>query len=314
MGSTGRLLAIDWGSSTLRGALLDGDGTVVDERSRASGMLNVAPGGFDAAFEDAFGDWMDVPGTRCLMAGMVGSRQGWVEADYVACPAGLDDFVAHLRRVGADVSSRRCDIAIVPGARCEHDGVPDVLRGEEVKALGVVDLLGGADATVVSPGTHSKWITVADGRLREFSTAMSGQMFALLRRHSILARSIPEPVGDDDALDGAAFDEGVRRALAGCSLLQTAFSVRTLALFGRMPAASLASYLSGLVIGDELRCRPLDRIGPVVLIGAPALTERFARALALGGVGVRSYGEEVVWRGLAAIDRRRLGIGAGGRG
>jgi 2-dehydro-3-deoxygalactonokinase len=106
----------------------------------------------------------------------------------------------------------------------------------------------------------------------------------------------------------------VRRALAGCSLLQTAFSVRTLALFDRVPAASLASYLSGLVIGEELRCRPLEGIGSVVLIGTPALTERFARALALCGVAVRTYGEEVVWRGLAAIDRRRIETGAGGRG
>jgi 2-dehydro-3-deoxygalactonokinase len=306
MGSTGRLLAIDWGSSSLRGALLDSGGNVLDERSRPSGMLHVARGDFDAAFEAAFGDWMDLPGTRCLMTGMVGSRQGWVEADYVPCPAGLDDFVAYLRRVGTDASGKRRDIAIVPGACCEHDGVPDVLRGEEVKALGALELLGVTDATVVSPGTHSKWITIESGRLRGFSTAMSGEMFALLRRHSILARSMPDADGDDDALDGAAFDEGVRRALASCSLLQTAFSVRTLALFDRMPVPSLASYLSGLVIGDELRCRPLAGAGAVVLTGAPALTVRFARALALCGVVARTFGEEVVWRGLAALDRRRL--------
>src|SRR6185369_14418146 len=148
---------VDWGSSSLRAALIDGDGTVVDVRSTDSGMLKVERSGFDAVFEAEFGDWMDVAGTRCLMAGMVGSRQGWVEADYVACPCDRDDFVARLKPVG-EASAKRRDIAIVPGASCVVGGVPDVLRGEEVKAIGVLDLLSADSANVVSPGTHSKWM------------------------------------------------------------------------------------------------------------------------------------------------------------
>jgi 2-dehydro-3-deoxygalactonokinase len=297
-----RLVAVDWGSSSLRAALLDVDGTVVDERSTEDGMLSVARTGFDAVFETAFGDWMDVAGTRCLMAGMVGSRQGWVEADYVPCPSGLDDFVAHLRPVGA-ASRRSRDIAIVPGASCRRDGVPDVLRGEEVKVLGVLELLETDTAVVVSPGTHCKWMTVENGRLASFATAMTGEVYALFRRHSILARGMPPE--SEDELDGAAFDDGVRRALDGCNLLQTAFGVRTLSLFGELPAAALASYLSGLVIGDELRCRPLEGVDAVALVGAPALTDRYARALAHCRVAVRSFDEGAVWRGLWAIDRLR---------
>ena len=102
-----RLLAVDWGSSSLRAALIEDDGTVVDVRSTDSGMLKVERSGFDAVFEAEFGDWMDVAGMRCLMAGMVGSRQGWVEADYVPCPCGIDDFVARLRAVGPVASRRR---------------------------------------------------------------------------------------------------------------------------------------------------------------------------------------------------------------
>ena len=97
----GRLLAIDWGSSALRGALLDDDGQVIEQRASARGMLTIQPGGFAEVFEGEFGDWMDMPGTRCLMAGMVGSKQGWVEAAYCPCPAGLQDVAGRLTRLQA---------------------------------------------------------------------------------------------------------------------------------------------------------------------------------------------------------------------
>jgi 2-dehydro-3-deoxygalactonokinase len=233
---------------------------------------------------------------------MVGSRQGWFEAEYCACPAGLAEVAAAVRVLDRSATARGRDIAIVPGLSCEHDGVPDVIRGEEVKVFGAIELLGIAEAQIALPGTHSKWASVGGGRIERFSTVMSGEFYALLRQHSILARTLP---AEDGALDEAAFDLGVRRALDGPSLLQTAFSVRTLSLFDRLSAAALPSYLSGLVIGEELRCRPLDGTGAVVLIGAPTLVERFERALALRGVGVRRLGEEAAWRGLWAIDRRR---------
>ncbi len=303
MTAPGRLLAIDWGSSALRGALLDSSGAVLEERTVARGMLTVAPGEFGAVFESHFGDWIAVPGTRCLMAGMVGSKQGWVEAAYCRCPAGLDEVARALTAV--DNAAGR-DIAIVAGVSCEHDGVPDVLRGEEIAIFGALDLLGSADATIVLPGTHSKWVRVAGGRILDFSTAMSGEFYALLRRHSILARSLPP---EDGALDGVAFDAGVTRALAGPGLMQIAFSVRTLALFERMAAAALPSYLSGLVIGEELRGRSLERGGEVVVVGAPALAERYQRALAQCGIGVRRFGEEASWRGVWAIDARRAQVG-----
>ena len=296
-----RLLAIDWGSTALRGALLDERGRVLDQRAVQRGMLTVQPGGYAEIFEAQFGDWMDVAATRCLMAGMVGSKQGWVEAPYCPCPAGLGEVAARLTRVDAAAAGKVRDISIVPGIRCEHDGVPDVMRGEEIKIFGALEMLGVDDAVIVLPGTHSKWATVAGGRIVSFSTVMSGEFYALLRQHSILARTLAP---DDGALDAAAFDRGVAHALKGHSLMQTAFSVRTLALFDGLPAAAMPSYLSGLVIGEELRCRPLDGVAEVVVIGAPALAERFGRALAQRGLRLRTLGEEAAWRGLAAIARR----------
>ena len=298
--TTTRLLAIDWGSSALRGALLDDDGRVVDQRSAARGMLTIEPGGFAGVFESTFGDWMDVPGTRCLMAGMVGSRQGWMEAPYCPCPSGLADLARHMAWVPDAPGGVR--LGIVPGLSFTQDDVPDVMRGEEIKVFGALALLGRDDATLVLPGTHSKWARVEHGRVVEFATVMSGEFYALLSRHSILAKSLPS---HQETFDAEAFDRGVGHALdTSTSLMQTAFSVRTLALFERLPEPARPSYLSGLVIGEELRCRPLEGVGEVVLIGAPVLAERFERALRRRGVAVHVLGEDAAWLGLHAIDRR----------
>src|SRR5947209_9815170 len=117
------LLAIDWGTSSLRGALIDAEGVVLAEKSCDRGLLNVGRDGFEATLEAEFGEWLAISGVRCLMAGMVGSRQGWVEAPYVSCPAGHDEFAAHLEPVPKLARGPHPEIAIVPGACCEHDGV-----------------------------------------------------------------------------------------------------------------------------------------------------------------------------------------------
>ena len=297
------LLAIDWGSTSMRAALLDETGAVLAERSAPRGMLTIAPDGFAEAFEEHVGDWMDEAGTRCLMAGMVGSKQGWVEAPYCACPAGLDEIAAGVKGVDTHVVKRGRRIAVVPGVSCERNGVPDVMRGEETQVFGALDLLGLHDGLFVLPGTHSKWVIVESDRIRELTTVMSGELYDLLRKHSILSRSLP-PADADVAHDAAAFDRGVRASLGGGSLLQTAFSVRTLALFGRMSAEALPSYLSGLVIGEELRCQPLPRGRKVVVVGAPVLARRFERALDLAGVASVRLSEEAAWRGLHVIHAR----------
>jgi 2-dehydro-3-deoxygalactonokinase len=284
-----QLLAVDWGTSSLRGALLDSHGRVLKERTFPRGILTVAPGDFAAVFEACFANWMGAAGTFCLISGMAGSKQGWLEAPYCACPAGFDEVASQLAWIKAG------RIAIVPGLSCEHEGIPDVMRGEETQVFGALQLLGLQDGLLVLPGTHSKWVSVRSGRIEKFSTSMTGEFYALLRQHSLLARSLPETDGE---VDWAAFDEGVALALRGAGLLQTAFSVRTLSLFGRMAAARLPSYLSGLVIGEEIRTRDLPAGAPVVLIGAELLTERYERALAQRQAIVQRAGAEATWRGL----------------
>ena len=288
------LVAIDWGTSSLRGALLDAHGRVLDERSAPRGILSVPAGEFGAVFESLVGDWMRASGhARCLISGMAGSKQGWVEAPYCACPAGLDEIAGKVIPVDGD------RIALVPGLSVEHDGVPDVMRGEEVQIFGAVALTGRRDGLFVLPGTHNKWARVADGRVTGFRTFMTGEFYALLGTHSILSRTI-----DPQApLDEAAFLRGVAQAGNAEGLLHNAFGARTLSLFGRMEAAELASYLSGLLIGEELRTQSLHAKGEVVLIGAPALTQRYELAMRASGVTSRTLGAEATWAGLHALSR-----------
>ncbi len=298
------MIAIDWGTSALRGALLDRQGVVREERSAPLGILHVPRGGFETTFNDLFGDWMRPPGQVALMAGMVGSQQGWQEAPYCPCPATARDIAQALRWV------KPGRIAIVPGLSCRHAGlpdstqleqVPDVMRGEETQILGALAVTGLRDATLVLPGTHSKWARVRGHAIEDFVTYMTGEVYQLLRQHSILARTLP---ADPGAPDEEAFEWGVARALQGAGLLHTAFSVRTLSLFEQVAASRLPDYLSGLVIGEEFRLHAPDPATPVVLVGAPALTARYQRALALAGVQARCLEGGVTWTGLWQLARQ----------
>ena len=290
------LIAVDWGTSTLRGAMMAGDGTVLEELSAPDGILSVPAGGFEAVFAKHFGRWQQATGALALIAGMAGSRQGWQEAAYCACPAGFADIAARLQWI------EPARVALVPGLSCEDRGVPDVMRGEETQVFGALDLLALDDALLVLPGTHSKWVTVKDGCVVGLRTFMTGEIYALLRQHSILARTLPESDGE---LDTDSFRRGVAHAAASASLLHAAFSVRTLALFERLPSASMPSYLSGLLIGEELRAQVLSRIvESVVLIGAPALTARYRLALESVGIAATTVGSQASWRGLWAIARQ----------
>ena len=286
----GHLVAVDWGTSSLRGALLDADGRVLEEQSHPRGILSVKPGGFTAVFETLFADWMRPHGTRCLISGMAGSKQGWVEAPYCACPAGLPE----VRSKVIDIEAGR--IAIVPGLNDEHAGVPDVMRGEEVQIFGAIALTGLQDGLFVLPGTHNKWARVKDGRVIGFHTFMTGEFYALLSQHSILARTMDVSA----PLDEVAFLRGVTQTDNGEGLLHNAFGARTLALFNRMAAPELSSYLSGVLIGEELRTQSVHA-GAVVLIGSPALTERYALALNATGTQTRTLGAEATWAGLHAL-------------
>lgn len=284
-----RLVALDWGTSSLRAWLLGDAGAVLAEKSAPLGILKVPNGDFAAVFRELCGDWL-VPSRPAIASGMIGSRQGWVEAPYAACPAGFES----LARGFAWAESGGTRLAIVPGVSCvDASGVPDVMRGEETQVFGALD---AADRAYVLPGTHSKWVTVSGGRIEAFATYMTGELFAVMRQHSILGRLMS--VEAAHAPD--AFRRGWEASLAGDgALLHRLFGTRTLGLLGRLAPEEAPSYLSGLLIGDEVRAAARALAGSTVtVIGDPVLCERYREVLAGGGVGAR----------IAPPDAARVGL------
>ena len=289
------LIAIDWGTSSLRGARLDASGQLLAAREFPRGILTVPPGQFEAVFNELFGDWMQAPDALCLISGMAGSQQGWREAPYCPCPAGFAELGQHLLWL------RPGRIALVPGLSCQLQGlspVPDVMRGEEVQIFGALRLTQRSSATLVLPGTHSKWVQVQDGQVREFRTFMTGEVFALMSQHSILGKTLDL----NGAFDEAVFLQGVAQSQQAGSVLHHLFAVRTLGLFKRLSAAQLPSYLSGLLIGEELRTQAASAdSAPLILIGNEALTQRYSLALKMQGIACQRHGAEATWAGLFAL-------------
>jgi 2-dehydro-3-deoxygalactonokinase len=282
------MIGIDWGTTSLRAYRMASDGVIVEKREAPKGILAVAPGDFAAVLRDQVRGWSETP---ILMSGMVGSRQGWQEAPYVQCPAGAGEISRHL--VQAEPG-----IWIVPGVSyVDESGVPDVMRGEETQILGVLDELGD-DALVCLPGTHSKWVRVRGGRITAVRTHFTGEMFAVLKAHSLLGRMMEEGPTDD-----RAFADGVDRSGDEGGVLHHVFGVRTRGLFGELRGAQAASYLSGLLIGHEMRSAP-ER-GRIEILGTPALGALYARAAGLLGIGCRLLDPEAAPRGLFRLARAR---------
>ncbi len=289
------MIAIDWGLTSFRAWRLGADGTIAAALAAPRGIRGIAAGGFSAALDELLSPWLspwpESRGEVLLLCGMVGSRQGWAEAPYAACPARAGDIAAALMPVPGREGS-----FIVPGLSCRNDGVADVMRGEETQILGVMAALGPGAHTLCLPGTHSKWATVEDGAVVSFRTAMTGELYGLMRTASTLAPVMPEGAGEDDA----AFAAGVARSGEAGGLPHHLFGLRAAALLGDRAADALPSFLSGLLIGHEVRALATGT-GPVHVVGAPALVARYRRALALSGRESIAHGEEAAARGLAAI-------------
>ncbi len=273
------LVAIDWGTSSARAYRMSATGGVIEARTAPLGILQVSDGRFDAALARLLGDWRDERAPR-IACGMIGSRQGWVEAPYIACPAPLAALAGGMARTPDDA------LFIVPGASTrDAHGVPDVMRGEETQIVGGVDAREER-VLLALPGTHSKWACVDAGRIVDFMTFMTGEMWNVLLAHSILGRLAVAPAGSATAsAPGPAFARGVERGLGPGNLAHDAFGARTLALMGELAGEEVADWLSGLMIGREIRnARTFaQRHGydgaRVRLIGEDALVARYAAAL-----------------------------------
>ena len=302
MSGEASLIAVDWGTTRFRAWVVGGDGVVLDRVDTATGILSVAGGDFGGTFDRLVGAWLQKQAQLPVVAsGMIGSRQGWREAPYVECPAGAGDLAGKLVTVTSPAGH---EVRLVPGVmRTDGDGVPDVMRGEETQIVGCLAEGDAPRRLFVLPGTHSKWAVVEAGRITRFATFMTGELFAVLRGHGILGRLM-----EGDAHDPLTFRRGVDYgSKADGGLLKRLFSVRTLALFDRLPASGVAAYLSGLLIGREI-AEAIAWVGsPHVattrptIVGSSTLAPRYAEALAQLGIESRTGPEEVVVAGIRRI-------------
>jgi 2-dehydro-3-deoxygalactonokinase len=259
-------IAVDWGTTNRRAYRLDGCGKCVGEFEDDQGVLSVPAGGFPTAVAEIRDRLGDKP---LLLAGMVGSNRGWVEAPYVPCPASLDDLAKAVVRP----SERE---AIVPGIKDDADGHADVMRGEEMQLLGALAAeLIDADALICHPGTHNKWVIVRRGRIDGFRTVMTGELFSLLKEHSILSDLLGGKVEV-----GEAFCAGVRLGLANQDLPAELFTVRARVLLGKARKEDGASFASGLLIGTDVRIGlSYPTSAEVTVMGRPELTRLYAAAI-----------------------------------
>jgi 2-dehydro-3-deoxygalactonokinase len=288
---TAPLLLADWGTTSRRAWLLGEGGTILASVEDARGMLSISAGGW----EDAFAELKSALGAEprlSLIAGMAGADRGWRDAGYLPCPAAIEDLARGLCWVEPDA------VAIAPGLAVT-EGRADVMRGEETQVLGAV--AAGhvpADGFTCHPGTHTKWVAVRRGAVTGFRTVITGELFALLKAHSILAGRL-----QDDVAAGPDFDAGLERGLATGEPIADLFTIRADALSGAGRIESGAAYASGLLIGADVRAGlAMSANQEVHVIARPDLAALYARAIELSGRrAITVDGGEAIVAGLRRI-------------
>jgi 2-dehydro-3-deoxygalactonokinase len=296
------IAAADWCTTRLRLWLLDAAGNVLAERRGDDGLIQARQAGFSAILEGHLAE-MAAPDTLpVIICGMVGSRQGWLEAPYVDTPAPIDAILKGAVRV----PNQPRDIRIVPGLAQRLTDAPDVMRGEETQLAGA-GLPPNGRHLVCMPGTHSKWVEVEDGAVAGFGTWPTGELFSLLATHSILRHSLgesPAPVSPDNEI----FRHACAAALEeGGDVAASLFAIRAASLLQDLQPTDAAARLSGLLIGGEIAsARRRHGVGqePVTLIASGALGALYQCAFDLAGLAIRPVdADDAVRKGLFAAAR-----------
>lgn len=269
MGDRPAYIAVDWGTTNRRACAVSEAGAVLDSLHDERGVLALTPDAYPAEIAALRARLGAHP---IIAVGMIGSNRGWQAAPYVAAPATL----AALAQACLEPAP---DVRIVPGVALRSGDRPDVMRGEEIQVFGAIGA-GAAPATALfcQPGTHNKWIETVDGAITDFTTVMTGEFFALLRAHGILAGTLDGTVGD-----GAPFRAGHRRGLASRNLAATLFEVRSGLLLDRLAPEDAAARASGILIGADIGTRDDLRRRPVHLLGGGRLGALYAAAIAEAG-------------------------------
>jgi len=287
------LIGVDWGTSSLRAFLIDAQGTILDNLETPDGIMRINNNDFEGVLVQLLGPW---PKTIPILAsGMITSRNGWLETPYLTLPVGPAELASSLVPLH---TASGLQLHFVTGVTSNHNGAPDVIRGEETQIAGAVES-GLRDSLFVMPGTHSKWITMQNGRIEDFATYMSGEVFAALRNHTILGALMK-----DSDFSEKGFTQGVAAGFdSGPQLLHSLFKVRTLPLFELIDEEDVADYLSGILIGAEINGATdhTTTKEPLVIVGGDDLAKRYAIALEVLGLKSQRTTEDIAALGHFAI-------------
>ena len=273
-------IAVDWGSSSFRAYLFDSSCDQIDFYSSATGIKAVSNEDFNTVLSEQIGHWIS-RGDTILLAGMITSRNGWMESDYIPCPANLNSIVSHLGRLQLP----DLELLFLPGV--SQSDPPDVMRGEELQLLGAEVKHG--EGLYIMPGTHSKWANVERSAVREFRTIPTGEIFDLVVNHSLMgALSVPS------SLNETAFVEGVEAGFSSSTVMSDLFSARSSVILGYQTGNRSYSWISGLLIGSEIRegksMMPFHT-RPAKLIGSAELCKKYL--IAFRAIGIEALAVDV---------------------
>ncbi|ANF56290.1 2-dehydro-3-deoxygalactonokinase [Halotalea alkalilenta] len=305
---SGHLIVVDWGTSNFRAFLVDSEtGTLLDERTAATGIRALSTEEFPHYCARALQGWREGHGrTPVYLAGMVGSKRGWAESPQPSLPLDLAALASQvIPAPGLD------DGWLLPGVKIvdpDGSGLVDVMRGEEIQIFGALALAATPDGgDCCAPGSHSKWARVEDGKLTRFLTAMTGELYHAVRFHTLPG----EPAREESEFDEPAFRLGLERAGGDGGVLHALFEARSRHLYAGLGAEQVASFISGALIGEEVRAMhdALPEVERLNLIGAPALLAPYAIALEHHGIQASSWSaRDATLAGVRALAARHQRI------
>ena len=302
-GETDTFVGVNWGSTNFRAFLIGADGSAIDEYAAPAGVVALDRQGMAATMDDLATRWPD--SGPVYASGMIGSNVGWTEVPYAEAPAGC----ANLAFAAVTTTIGRVSIHIVPGIACRRsfDGEPDILRGEEIELMGLA-ALRAVEGWVALPGTHTKWARLENGRVVDFFTSMSGEIFDRLTTQGLLSSIV-----DGEAADGPVFLKGVSAGRARhLSLGTLLFGARAQVVRGALAKSDAASYIRGLLIGSEIAdamsVYPTLGDGVIPLVGNRPLCHLYASALGAAGVSSELIESRAAClRGFRALHEMRHG-------
>ncbi len=254
---------VDWGSTSFRAYRFDDTGGVLETISASAGIKTVVDQNFEAVLQATIGHWLG-PGDEVLFSGMITSRNGWIETPYLECPVQLERLYDNAVR---HTLSSKIRALFLPGV-CMRTPAADVMRGEELQLYGA---LNHDEQVVVLPGTHSKWASLSQGVLKEFKTVITGELFDLLRNQSLVGA-----LATSEEWIESSFVEGVNEGYASANIVTRLFSARSSVLLEQLDANAAHSYLSGLLIGNEIsEMDAMINANPVMLVGSETLVKSY---------------------------------------